>query len=78
MRVVRVAVFGASVLVSLIGVSASTASAGGWAVTTLDTLPRQFNAGETYRIGYTVRQHGETPLRGGTTAIELQRPGEAT
>ena len=48
------------------------AQAGGWAVTTLDPLPAEgFRAGETYRIGYTVRQHGQTPLGGLDTVIQV-------
>ena len=41
---------------------AAPALAGGWAVTTLDTLPPEFRAQETYSIGYTIRQHGTTPV----------------
>ena len=39
------------------------ALAGGWAVVTLDTLPGAVTAGEPVSIGFTVRQHGLTPLR---------------
>lgn len=34
--------------------------AGGWVVVTLDTLPRDVQAGEPVMIGFTVRQHGVT------------------
>ena len=37
-------------------------SAGGWAVTTLDSLPSSVYAGQAYEIGYTIRQHGVTPF----------------
>lgn len=47
--------------VALLGIPA-TVSAGGWAVTTLDQVPEEPRAGETYQIGYTIRQHGETPV----------------
>lgn len=36
------------------------AQAGGWAVITLDELPRQITAGQTFSIEFTVRQHGQT------------------
>ena len=55
---------------------ATPAFAGGWAVTTLDQLP-DIHAGQTYAIGYTIRQHGVTPIDvsqvfgGGTTEIQL-------
>ena len=40
----------------------SAALAGGFAVTTLDPLPQTIQAGQTYRIGYVIRQHGVTPV----------------
>jgi hypothetical protein len=36
----------------------SPALAGGWAVTTLDALPQDLQAGTSYPIGYTIRVHG--------------------
>ena len=45
------------------------AAAGGWAVTTFDQLPPEFVAGQTYRLGYTIRQHGVTPIRVDRTEI---------
>jgi len=36
--------------------------AGGWAVITLDTLPSGVVAGEPITIGFTVLQHGRTPM----------------
>ena len=36
--------------------------AGGWAVITLDELPSGVVAGEPLRIGFTVLQHGRTPM----------------
>jgi hypothetical protein len=41
---------------------AGAASAGGWAVVTLDTLPGEVRAGETLELGFVVRQHGQTPV----------------
>ncbi|MFL5805106.1 MAG: hypothetical protein ACJ8CR_25605 [Roseiflexaceae bacterium] len=38
------------------------AFAGGWAVVTLDTLPREVRAGQTLHLGFMVRQHGQTPI----------------
>src|SRR5438105_3231222 len=52
--------------------------AGGFAVTTFDELPTTFRAGETYRLGYTVRQHGVTPVQGVTTRIIAQQPATGT
>lgn len=57
------------------------AIAGGWAATTLDEVPPDMQAGETYQIGYTIRQHGVTPVNveqmGGTTEIQLRSPDGA-
>lgn len=57
------------------------ALAGGWAVTTLDELPADIVAGDTYTIGYTIRQHGVTPIdvakMGGTTEIQITSPDGA-
>src|SRR6185503_9412683 len=36
--------------------------AGGWAVISLDELPAGVVAGEPYNIGFTVLQHGRTPM----------------
>jgi len=38
------------------------AFAGGWAVITLDSLPEGVAPGEEFSVGFTVRQHGVTPL----------------
>ena len=38
--------------------------AGGWAVITLDDLPTYIAAGEPLTVGFTVLQHGKTPLDG--------------
>jgi hypothetical protein len=38
--------------------------AGGWAVITLDELPTDVIAGESLTVGFTVRQHGITPMNG--------------
>jgi hypothetical protein len=39
----------------------TAASAGGWAVTTLDPLPA-VSPGEPVPVGFTIRQHGVTPV----------------
>ena len=54
----------------LLGLSAP-AAAGGWAVTTLDTVPDSFEAGRSYDIGYTIRQHGVTPVDLASTGIRI-------
>ena len=38
---------------------AAPALAGGWAVITLDTLPRDVRAGQSLRVGFVIRQHGQ-------------------
>jgi hypothetical protein len=40
---------------------AAPALAGGWAVVTLDSLPREVRAGEALQLGFMVLQHGKTP-----------------
>jgi hypothetical protein len=37
------------------------ALAGGWAIVTLDSLPRELRAGENIQLGFMVLQHGKTP-----------------
>ncbi len=60
----------ASLTLAVLG--APVALAGGWAVTTLDTLPNELRAGEMYPIGYTIRQHGQTPLITAESGIEIR------
>jgi hypothetical protein len=52
----------------------ATALAGGWAVTTLDALPTTLEANQPYRIGFTIRQHGQTPYPGADSSIRLTAP----
>jgi len=40
----------------------SAALAGGWAVVTLDAPPGEIHAGEPWTVGFTVLQHGRTPV----------------
>ena len=42
--------------------TASAALAGGWAVITLDAPPGEIRAGEAWTVGFTVLQHGATPV----------------
>lgn len=52
-------------------VSGSGASAGGWAVTSVDELPSP-RAGGAVDVGFTVRQHGVTPANvDGDVGIEI-------
>ena len=51
------------------------AVAGGWAVTTLDPIAHQPVAGGSTPIGFTVRQHGATPIAIDNTAIIIVRLG---
>lgn len=67
----RVAAGVACATVALLTLTGS-ALAGGWAVTTIDALPEGgFQAGQTYRLGYTIRQHGQTPFDGAKTTIAI-------
>ena len=58
-----------AVLALSLGVFASFTLAGGWAVTTFDQMPGQFVSGQEYSLGYTIRQHGETPVNVDKTEI---------
>jgi hypothetical protein len=51
----------ACIIVAGLLVGGTSASAGGWAVTTLDPLP-SVSPGETVAVGFTIRQHGVTPV----------------
>ena len=51
---------GLAILLAL--VAAVPALAGGWAVITLDELPNDVSAGEALTVGFTVLQHGRTPM----------------
>ena len=50
----------ASLLALVVAAFATPASAGGWAVTSLDELPAA-TAGESLDVGFTILQHGQTP-----------------
>lgn len=53
---------------ALLGI-ASTALAGGWAVTSFENLPESFEAGTTYSLDYTIRAHGQTPVDSGASHV---------
>jgi hypothetical protein len=48
--------------------------AGGWAVITLDELPTDVVTGEPLTIGFTVRQHGRTPMNGLDPTVTARLP----
>jgi mono/diheme cytochrome c family protein len=49
-------------VVTIVAVAAMAFSMGGWAVITVDDLPRALTVGQPMSIGFIVRQHGHTPL----------------
>ncbi len=51
----------------------SSAYAGGWAVVTLDLLPTRVVSNEPLTVGFTVRQHGRTPVPGLDARITATR-----
>lgn len=53
---------------------AAPAYAGGWAVLTLDDLPTNVAAGETFTVGFTVRQHGDHRMTGLTPTVSARQP----
>jgi|SRR5829696_9879 len=67
------------VLVGFTMVPAVPAQAGNWAVTVLDPVPTQFEAGQGYTIGYWVLQHASHPYQGnlGRTGLRLVGPDGA-
>jgi len=50
----------ATLVALVVGASASSAFAGGWAVASLDAIP-DATAGRAVDVGFTVLQHGQTP-----------------
>ncbi|MGH8945908.1 MAG: hypothetical protein ACRDVL_07155 [Acidimicrobiia bacterium] len=65
----------ATIIVAAAGLSlalAAPALAGGWAVTTFENLPESFEAGTTYTLDYTIRQHGKTPVDSGASHVMLR------
>jgi hypothetical protein len=68
MRALKIALVCIGLAVALV----PSVFAGGWAVTTLDALPSEIRAGQSYSIGYVIRQHGQTPYTNAQTAIEIR------
>jgi hypothetical protein len=58
---------------------AAPALAGGWAVITLDELPAEAESGKPIEVGFTVLQHGKTPMTGLSPKIRVSKSatGEA-
>lgn len=70
----RRSVFSVLLPILLLLVLTPSVLAGGWAVTILDDVPQVVRAGETYRVGFTVLQHGMTPAAGLDTAVRVISP----
>ena len=49
----------------------SWAIAGGWALTSFDELPTEFEAGASYDLTYTVLQHGVNPVDVGQSEVRV-------
>lgn len=64
---------GAGVVLGALALSAGNAGAGGWAVTTLDSLKAAPVAGQTTAVGYTILQHGVTPVSLDDTFIVVRQ-----
>jgi len=56
-------------------VNLSPASAGGWALTSLDPFDQPV-AGEPVTVGFTILQHGVTPVDVEDVAIRIASPGQ--
>ena len=67
-------VLGVTLLMAL--VFAVPAFAGGWAVISLDELPTNVVAGQPLTVGFTVLQHGQTPMEGLTPSITAYLPAQ--
>jgi cytochrome c2 len=65
----------ASLLLVMTFLLVSPVLAGGWAVITLDELPGEIIAGQPLEIGFTVRQHGVTPMDGLEPTIHARQAG---
>jgi hypothetical protein len=52
-----------------------TTTAGGWAVLTVENPPDHLVAGASYRLEFTVRQHGARPLTGLQPSLRLRAAG---
>lgn len=61
-----------ALLLILLALPVGAVLAGGWAVVTLDNPPGEIHAGQPWTMGFTVLQHGQTPVHrlDATTPIE--------
>lgn len=62
-------------LLALAFAGLDAAAAGGWAVLTVENPPDHLVAGASYRLEFTVRQHGARPLAGLQPALRLRAAG---
>jgi hypothetical protein len=60
------------IVLALLAALAPGALAGGWAVTTVDPIAGELTPGTSAVIGYTIRQHGRTPVDLADTGIEIR------
>ncbi|HWM18974.1 MAG TPA: hypothetical protein VNO51_04760 [Ilumatobacteraceae bacterium] len=65
-----------SAIIALPFAVGSTASAGGWAISTLDEVPAAA-PDETVSVGFTIRQHGVTPVNLEDVGVEVTAPSGA-
>lgn len=63
---------GVLLLLTILLTTASAALAGGWAVVTLDSPPGEIRAGAPWTLGFTVLQHGRTPVHTLGTDIPIR------
>lgn len=75
MRKQRLALIGTVALAVLMALTLPV-FAGGWAVVTLDTLPRYAVAGEPLTVSFVVRQHGQHPMEGLEPKITLRKAND--
>jgi hypothetical protein len=67
----RVLVTGAAALALLVLTALPAAAKGGWATSTLDERP-EVSPGETAEIGFTILQHGVTPVNVDDVAVVVR------
>lgn len=60
--------------VALLVALAAPVAAGGWAVTTFESVPAEFEAGTTYQLDYSIRQHGQRLVDLEDTSIRIWNP----
>lgn len=62
-------------LLTLALVAVPAATAGGWAIVGLSSLPKDVSAGGVWSVDLTILQHGRTPLEGVQPVVRLNRDG---